>query len=145
MWFTINNFCNYNLCNRILVICCYILMLNIIIFKCISDTSSLSSYSIDFHVNKAYCCYVIGAYLFHWGMHWGYYSTFNSYWIKQSMMWRNRRGLLRPPSHAKKLNSFKTKFKLCPLNLASFPKIYQDHISVFVTCTSRLMLPWQPS
>ena len=42
-------------------------MLNIIIFKCISDTSSLSSYSIDFHVNKAYCCYFIGAYLFHWG------------------------------------------------------------------------------
>ena len=42
-------------------------MLNIIIFKCISDTSPLSSYSIDFHVNKAYCCYFIGAYLFHWG------------------------------------------------------------------------------
>lgn len=42
-------------------------MLNIIIFKCISDTSSLSSYSIDFHVNKAYYCCFIGAYLFHWG------------------------------------------------------------------------------
>ena len=41
-------------------------MLNNIIFKCISDASSLSSYSIDFHVNKAYRCCFIGAYLFHW-------------------------------------------------------------------------------
>ena len=42
-------------------------MLNNIIFKCISDASSLSSYSIDFHLNKADCCCFIGAYLFHWG------------------------------------------------------------------------------
>ena len=41
-------------------------MLNVIIFKCISDTSSLSSYGIDVHVNKAYCCCFIRAYLFHW-------------------------------------------------------------------------------
>ena len=59
------------------------------------------------------------------------------------MMWRNRRGPLRSPLHAKKLKSFK--FKLWPLNLASFPKIYQEtfrrrdvYVNIDVTMTTEL-------
>ena len=36
-------------------------------------------------------------------------------------------------------------FKLGPLNLGTFPKIHLENFKVFVTCTSTLMLPCQPS